>query len=565
MTTIKTENLQDDRCHKQTRMNKREQIVDKLIEIHNNKYDYSKFEYINAHHKSIIICEEHGEFMQNSNNHLQGKGCNKCAHIIRSEKRSSNCDEFILKSIDMHGDIYDYSKVEYIGVHKKVIIICKLHGEFMQEARSHLRGRGCRICGIESSNKKRSSNNDEFTTKAIKIHADTYDYSNIEYTGFDNKLNIICKLHGEFAQVASKHLEGHGCLVCGIEKRKKKQSTDAEAQIEYKNNIKNCKKYEAFVEKAIKIHGEKYNYSKFEYINAKHKSIIICSTHGEFLQHSNNHLIGYGCINCGVDLNKMKRSSNSDEFIKKAIKIHGDKYDYSKIEYISNHKKVNISCKMHGEFMQESRSHLSGSGCYLCGRELSKNKLSYSNEQFINKSIEIHGDKYDYSKIEYINTHSNINIICKTHGIFIQAPQKHICGHGCPLCVNKTEGKLYEKLKQIYPDAINGFRQPWCKNKYALPFDFCVQEDKIIIELDGDQHFKQVRNWTSPKEQFENDKYKEKCANENGYSTIRLLQQDVYDDNYDWVKELCDTIELIKISNKITNIYLCKNNEYAKF
>ena len=137
----------------------------------------------------------------------------------------------------------------------------------------------------------------------------------------------------------------------------------------------------------------------------------------------------------------------------------------------------------------------------------------------------------------------------------------------CPFCINKTEAILYDKIIQTYTSIIRQFKQDWCKNKNNnyLSFDFCIPEHKSIIELDGRQHFTQVRNWSSPEEQFENDKYKEKCANDNGYSTIRIVQEDVWNDVYDWCKELCEAIEKIKNGNEIVNIYLCKNNEYEKY
>ena len=102
----------------------------------------------------------------------------------------------------------------------------------------------------------------------------------------------------------------------------------------------------------------------------------------------------------------------------------------------------------------------------------------------------------------------------------------------------------------------------WCKNKKHLPFDFVIEERKIIIELDGKQHFEQIGNWLSPKETRKNDIFKMKCANENGFSVIRLIQLDVLIDSYDWLKELQDNINLIESSGKVQNIFMCKKNEY---
>ena len=126
----------------------------------------------------------------------------------------------------------------------------------------------------------------------------------------------------------------------------------------------------------------------------------------------------------------------------------------------------------------------------------------------------------------------------------------------------KTEAKLYNLLITIYPTSIRQFTPEWVKPKR---FDFCIPEYKIIIELDGRQHFQQVSNWSSPESQFENDKYKEKCANDNGYSVIRIIQEDVFDDTYDWFKELCDVIEEIKNNNDVSNVYFDRNEEYSGY
>jgi very-short-patch-repair endonuclease len=138
-------------------------------------------------------------------------------------------------------------------------------------------------------------------------------------------------------------------------------------------------------------------------------------------------------------------------------------------------------------------------------------------------------------------------------------------GYWCPFCNNKTETKFYKILREVYPSIIYQFRVEWCKNITYLPFDFCIPEYKIIIELDGPQHFIQIMNWKSPEEQYKTDKFKETCANKNGYSNIRILQNDILNDIYNWKEELINNIEKIKTDNIIHNIYMCKNNEYDKF
>ena len=105
----------------------------------------------------------------------------------------------------------------------------------------------------------------------------------------------------------------------------------------------------------------------------------------------------------------------------------------------------------------------------------------------------------------------------------------------------------------------------WCKNIKHLPFDFVIEERKVIIELDGKQHFEQIGNWLSPQETRKNDMYKMKCANENGFSVIRILQKDVYNNKYNWLSELYENIEKITTEKRVQNIYMCKKDEYKDF
>jgi hypothetical protein len=179
-----------------------------------------------------------------------------------------------------------------------------------------------------------------------------------------------------------------------------------------------------FIVKAKTIHGEKYDYSKVEYIGSRDKVIIICKIHGEFIQTSDTHIRGSGCPHC---ISHVKGST--DSFIKKAILIHREKYDYSKTNYTITKDKVIIICKTHGEFTQTPNNHLMGSGCPQCVPNFKKTA-----EQFILKANKIHDKKYDYSKVEYVVSHSKVTIICKTHGEFTQTPSSHLWGRGCPQC-----------------------------------------------------------------------------------------------------------------------------------
>ncbi len=583
-------------------------FIEKAKLIHGNKYDYSNVEYIKSSLKITIICKNHGEFLQRPNDHLRKNGCPLCAgnNILKTT------EEFIKDAIAKHGNKYDYSNVDYKGLKKNIFIICNIHGKFEQTPGSHLRGSGCLKCASEKIGNLTRKTTQQYIKEAIEKHGDKYDYSKVNYTTALNKVTIICKEHGDFNQVAISHLTRSGCPLCAgnnILKTTDQFINDAisihgdkydYSKINYINtNTKVniiCKKHSyefeqtpcchlqgqgcpkcgnkyspttnEFIENAIKIHGDKYDYSKVNYLKNKSKIIIICKQHGEFKQKPNSHLSGMGCFKCGRELCVEKLKKSQEEFIKESIAKHGTKYDYSNVEYNTINDKIIIICNIHGEFKQTPYSHLQGQGCFTCGRISCGKKLIKSQENFIENAIKIHGDKYNYSKVNYKGNKSKIIIICKQHGEFDQKPNGHLRGNGCPRCMNKTEGIMYNYLINNYDNIIYQYNVDWCKNNQTakyLPFDFCIEDKKIIIELDGDQHFKQIMNWKSPEQQLENDKYKQKCANENGYSIIRLLQADVFDDKYDWKTELINNIKKIKTDNIVQNIYMCKYNEYEKF
>lgn len=150
-----------------------------------------------------------------------------------------------------------------------------------------------------------------------------------------------------------------------------------------------------FIEKAIKIHGEKYDYSKVDYKKSNIHITIICKKHGEFSQTPNKHIMNRGCPKCGKISSMMSQRKTKEQFITDAIEKHGNRYDYSKVNYINSQTNVDIICKIHGQFSQLANNHLNGEGCYKCGRISCGQKQTKLHETFITESKEIHGEKYE--------------------------------------------------------------------------------------------------------------------------------------------------------------------------
>jgi hypothetical protein len=195
----------------------KETFLKKAIEKHGDKYDYSKVEIKSTKEDISIICKVHGEFYQGIWNHLMGKGCFECSKIIRGLKRRNTLDEFVILSHKVHGNKYDYSKSKYLGAYIKTIIICPVHGEFMQDPHHHMNhGNGCTECGIESIKYKQSKTNEQFVIDANRVHNNYYSYKKCKYINHADKVIITCPKHGDFLQSPNVHLDNSGCPKCKI-------------------------------------------------------------------------------------------------------------------------------------------------------------------------------------------------------------------------------------------------------------------------------------------------------------------------------------------------------------
>ena len=179
---------------------------------------------------------------------------------------------------------------------------------------------------------------------------------------------------------------------------------------------------------------------------------------------------------------------STEDFIKKAIIRHGDKYDYSKTEYTSNKTKVCIICPEHGEFWQMPSEHLRGKGCKKCG--ISRSHTIMTTEEWVNKARKVHKDRYDYSKVIYTSAKTKVCIICPEHGEFWQTPNDHLCGKGCPVC---RQSKMEAFVENILTESNLSFnRQKKFDWLGSQSLDFYLPYHNIAIECQGVQHYKPV-------------------------------------------------------------------------
>ena len=186
-------------------------VLDRFKTVHQDKYNYSLFEYNGNNIKSKIICPEHGVFEQTPINHWNGQGCPFC-----SKNKKLSQEEVLKKFNKVHKDKYDYSLVEYINRDTKVKIICPEHGVFDQNPSSHWNGYGCPHCSKENYKENNPQILSQFKvlSQFQKVHQDKYDYSLFEYNGNNIKSKIICSEHGVFEQVPMTHKIGVGCPQC---------------------------------------------------------------------------------------------------------------------------------------------------------------------------------------------------------------------------------------------------------------------------------------------------------------------------------------------------------------
>ena len=399
--------------------------------------------------------------------------------------RKKTTEKFIKDAEDIHGDKYDYSKVDYQGFDKEVIIICYKHGDFKQLPGVHMHGNiGCQKCADLKRRETRKSNTfKNLIILAKKIHGDKYDYSQVIYIDSTIPVSIYCKKCKKyFNMTLSNHThktKPQNCShCCGTKKLT----------------------IEEFNKRAKEVHNDEFDYSEItEIINCDTNIKIFCRKCKDyFYQTPYSHLKGSKC-NGKCSKNKKKSKEEFLNEAKEKLAENFNNFDYSKTEYVNCHTNIQIICKIHNiEFIQAPHSHLKNiTGCEECKKNKKQeiaNKQKLTNEDFIIKAQKIHNNKYTYSKTNYIDTYCKIIITCPKHGDFEMSPSNHIhktLPQDCPKC--KCTG--YSKKQIQWLDFISILHnitiQHAINNKeYKIEnigkIDGYCKENNTIYEFHGD-------------------------------------------------------------------------------
>ena len=405
--------------------------------------------------------------------------------------QSETALKFIEQATVKFNGKFKYTFVNYINKHTPVIIDCPIHGIFNQRLDTHIKSaHGCQECARDSGRLSQEEVIRRFNEAHDNIVNPKYDYSTVQFKGMNEKVEIICLVHGSFWQLPSDHIRKHGCPSCKGDKCKERRTIPLDEMLT------------RFEEK----HDGKFTYPGIEsyYVDSSTKINIKCEKHGIFVQTAHSHLY-YGCPKCGKDsmsaqtkgVEKPHRRTTTEEYIAKANEKHNYRYAYDKTVYVkSKDTTIIVTCKDHGDFEISTKSHLTGWGCRSCSlREMSE-RFSLKVPELVNKLNLIHDFKYDYSNVVLVGDIKNvpITVICPDHGEFSILVGKHY-KYGCPICEKENPKVKNSCVKGSKPanawldslgiDLVREFRLP---EKRIRPVDgYCI-ETNTIYQFHGDYY-----------------------------------------------------------------------------
>lgn len=246
---------------------------------------------------------------------------------------------------------------------------------------------------------------------------------------------------------------------------------------------------EAWIQQARKVHGGRYFYGLCLFTGAEKKVTVGCPEHGWFSVQAYTHLRGVNCGKCSGN-----RKKGKDLWVLQAKATHGDKFDYSKVEYRSANHSVTIVCPEHGQFQQTAKLHLTGKGCPKCSHSRRGEQSRKTTASFVSEAKAVHGEKYDYASAAYRGNKKKVVIICKQHGAFEQTPNAHLRGSGCPKCASTVTGKnralglqgLSERSLEKFGDAYDfSENEAYIKKQHKLNAKHKLCGTRFSISAEG--------------------------------------------------------------------------------
>lgn len=330
-------------------------FIKKANKKHNFNYDYFKTKYIKNTLKVVITCRTHGDFYQVANVHLSGGGCPGCGNNNRSLSQSLTTADFIAKSNIVHNHKYDYSMSNCINSKSVIRIICPKHGEFKKSAVKHIAGQGCQICSTDQKNQNNRLTKKQFIDKSNKIHNNYYDYNKIIYNTANDKVIIICPVHGDFEQLAYSHYSGQGCKLCRGRVSKNGsyylnliEINDREVKLKLNNNIYYFDGYDPVNKIVYEFNGDywhgnpiKYRCNKINVINNITYGVLYNNTIQKEKILKNN---GYLLVSIWeTEFNNIKKMYKNNE---KLFKYHLQCFiDYQLMYYQSEFSNTDVQTK----------------------------------------------------------------------------------------------------------------------------------------------------------------------------------------------------------------------------
>lgn len=280
--------------------------------------------------------------------------------------------------------------------------------------------------------------------------------------------------------------------------------------------------------------GNLYDYSQItEYTGNKQPLPIVCRKHGSFPMSANSHLRGHGCPKCADERTGDRCRMTYYEFIERAVQVHGYYYDYSLItkdNFVDSKTEVRIICPIHGIFEQTPHDHLSGRGCYKCGKQSMAKKQALTRDEVVRRCNEIFDNKYDYSLFtEYHSKKDIIQVVCPEHGAWPVSVSNHLYRHsGCPHC-KRSLGE--EKVARFLEEHNIVFEEQYrinneslfCINSVIL-VDFYLPQLNTFIEYNGVQHYKEnpLFDTRTLEQQQERDDAVRYYCKEHGFKLIEI-------------------------------------------